>query len=80
MDPDEPGGWLNSFVCVRKSNGKIRLCQAQCLDSGYSLAKASRGRALYDHKLHKQLLNVKLTYNSFLFMAFGMIFCRYHHV
>ena len=26
MDPDKPSDWLNSFICVRKPNGKIRLC------------------------------------------------------
>ena len=26
MDPDEPSDWLNSFIYVRKPNGKIRLC------------------------------------------------------
>ena len=26
VDMSEPIEWLNSFVCVKKSNGKIRLC------------------------------------------------------
>ena len=26
VDISEPVEWLNSFVCVRKANGKIRLC------------------------------------------------------
>ena len=26
VDISEPIEWLNSFVCVRKTNGKIRLC------------------------------------------------------
>ena len=26
VDISEPIEWLNSFVCVKKSNGKIRLC------------------------------------------------------
>ena len=26
MDPDEPSDWLNSSVCVRKTNVKIGLC------------------------------------------------------
>ena len=26
VDISEPIEWLNSFVCVKKANGKIRLC------------------------------------------------------
>ena len=72
MDSDEPSNWLNSFVCVTKPNSKIRLCldppqlnkyvvrpthNAQSMDA---LTEANWGRALYDHRLHRQLLYVEI--------------------
>ena len=70
MDPHEPRDWLTSIICVRKPNGKIRLClhltqlnkymvrprhNVQILDA---LAKSSSGKALYNHRL--QLLYVEI--------------------
>ena len=62
VDISEPIEWLNSFVCVRKSNGKIRLC----LDPTHLnkwIIRPRHSSRLMDDILHK-LNGAKIFFSS----------------
>ena len=93
VDISEPIEWLNSFVCVKKSNGKIRLC----LDPTHLKKWIIRPRysaKLIDDILHRlngtkyftvvdstsSFFNHKLDEESSKLMTFGMPFGRYRYL
>ena len=93
MDPDEPSNWLNSFICVRKPNGKIRLCLYLTQLNKYSvrpghnacfldalLLRLAEARYFMIINCTSSFFILKLTYNSSLLTAFGMIFGKYLNV
>ena len=62
VDISEPIEWLNSFVCVKKSNGKIRLC----LDPTHLnrwIIRPRHSSKLVDNVLHN-LNGAKIFYSS----------------
>ena len=93
VDISEPIEWLNSFVCVKKSNGKIRLC----LDPTHLnrwIIRPRHSARLVDDILHKlngakyfsvvdstsSFFNHKLDSNSSKLTTFGKPFGRYHYL
>ena len=92
-DIGEPIEWLNSFVCVNKPNGKIRLC----LDPSHLnkwIIRARHGSKLIDDILHKlngaQYFTVVDSTSSFFshklqeeyskLMTFGTAYGRYRYL
>ena len=93
VDISEPIEWLNSFVCVRKLNGKIRLC----LDPTHLnkwIIRPRHSARLMDDILHKldgakyfsvvdstsSFFNHKLDSDSSKLTTFGTPFGRYHYL
>ena len=92
VDISEPIEWLNFFVCVKKSNGKIRLC----LDPTHLnkwIIRPRHSAKLVDDILHRLngdkyftvvdstslFFNHKLDEESSKLMTFGMPFGRYRY-
>ena len=93
VDISEPIEWLNSFVCVKKSNGKIRLC----LDLTHLnkwIIRPHHSAKLVDDILHRlngakyftmvdstsSFFNHKLDKESSKLMTFGTPFGRYRYL
>ena len=93
VDISEPIEWLNSFVCVKKSNGKIRLC----LDLTHLnkwIIRPHHSAKLVDDILHRLngakyftvvdstslFFNHKLDKESSKLMTFGTPFGRYRYL
>ena len=93
VDISEPIEWLNSFVCVKKSNGKIRLC----LDLTHLnkwIIRPRHSAKLIDDILHRLngakfftvvdstslFFNHKLDQESSKLTTFGMPFGRYRYL
>ena len=93
VDISEPIEWLNSFVCVRKSNGKIRLC----LDPTHLnkwIIRPRHSARLVDDILHRldgakffsvvdstsSFFNHKLDSDSSKLTTFGTPFGRYRYL
>ena len=93
MDIYEPIEWLNSFVCVKKPNGKLRLC----LDPTHLnkwIIRLRHGAKLVDNVLHKlngakwftvvdstsSFFNHKLDTESSKLTTFGTPFGRYRYL
>ena len=94
VDISEPIEWLNSFVCVKKSNGKIRLC----LDPTHLnkwIIRPHHSSKLVDDILHRltvlakyftvvdstsSFFNHKLDEESSKLTTFGMPFGRYRYL
>ena len=93
VDISEPIEWLNSFVCVKKSNGKIRLC----LDPTHLnkwIIRPRHSAKLVDDILHRlngakyftvvdstsSFFNHKLDEESSKLTIFGMPFGRYRYL
>ena len=93
VDISEPIEWLNSFVCVKKSSGKMRLC----LDPTYLnkwIIRPRHSAKLVDDILHRlngakyftvvdstsSFFNHKLGEESSKLMTFGMPFGRYRYL
>ena len=93
IDISEPVEWLNSFVCVKKPNGKIRLC----LDPTHlnkSIIRPHHSATLVDDILHRLngakyftvvdstslIFNHKLDKESSKLMTFGTPFGRYRYL
>ena len=93
VDISEPIEWLNSFVCVKKSNGKIRLC----LDLTHLnkwIIRPRHSAKLIDDILHRlngakyftvvdstsSFFNHKLDEESSKLTTFGMPFGRYRYL
>ena len=93
VDISEPIEWLNSFVCVKKSNGKIRLC----LDPTHLnkwIIRPRHSAKLVDDILHRlngakyftvvdstsSFLNHKLDEESSKLITFGTPFGRYRYL
>ena len=93
VDISEPIEWLNSFVCVKKSNGKVRLC----LDLTHLnkwIIRPRHSAKLMDDILHRlsgakyftvvdstsSFFHHKLDEESSKLMTFGMPFGRYRYL
>ena len=93
MDISEPIEWLNSFVCVKKANGKIRLC----LDPTHLnkwIIRPRHSAKLVDDILHRlngakwfsvvdstsSFFNHKLDKESSKLTTFGTPFGRYRYL
>ena len=93
VDIGEPIEWLNSFVCVKKSNGKIRLC----LDPTHLnkwIIRPHHSAKLVDDILHRlngakyftvvdstsSFFNHKLDEESSKLTTFGTPFGRYRYL
>ena len=93
VDISEPLEWLNSFVCVKKANGKIRLC----LDPTHLnkwIIRPKHSAKLVDDILHRlngakwftvvdstsSFFNHKLDEESSKLMMFGTPFGRYRYL
>ena len=93
VDIGEPIEWLNSFVCVKKPNGKIRLC----LDPTHLnkwIIRPRHSSKLVDDILHKlngaqyftvvdstsSFFNHKLDEDSSKLMTFGTPYGRYRYL
>ena len=93
VDISEPIEWLNWFVCVRKTNGKIRLC----LDPTHLnkwIIRPRHSSKLVDDILHNlngakyfsvvdstsSFFNHKLDDGSSKLTTFGTPFGRYHYL
>ena len=70
---DEKSEWLNSFVCVQKPNGSIRLCLDPTHLNKYIL------RAHHNSKTFstKSFFNLGLTERASLLTTFGNMYRRY---
>ena len=87
---DEKSEWLNSFICVRKPNGSIRLCLDPTHLNKYIVRLHHNSKALDDilPKLSgakkfsivdstKSFFNLSLMKRASLLMTFGTIYGRY---
>ena len=93
VDISEPIEWLNSFVCVRKANGKIRLCPDPTHLNKWTL-RPRHSSKLVDDILHKlngakyfsvidstsSFFNHKLDNDSSKLTTFSTPFGRYHYL
>ena len=87
---DEKSEWLNSFICVRKPNGSIRLCLDPTHLNKYIVRPHHNSKTLDDILLKlsgakkfsivdstKSFFNLSLTKRASLLMTFGTMYGRY---
>ena len=92
VTPDQPSDWLNSFVCVKKSNWKIILCLDPIQLNKYVIRLKHNARlvdvmlpglsgAKHFTSLHgtSSFFMLRLTDNSLLLTTFGTIYGRYRY-
>ena len=93
VDISEPIEWLNSFVCVKKSNGKIRLC-LDLMHLNKWIIRPRHSAKLVDDILHRlngamyftvvdstsSFFNHKLDEESSRLTTFGTPFGRYRYL
>ena len=93
VDISEPIEWLNSFVCVRKSNGKIQLCLDPTHLNKWIIRPRHSSKLVDDilHKLNRAkyfsfvdstslFFNHKLDSDSSKLTTFGTPFGRYRYL
>ena len=93
VDISEPIEWLNLFVCVRKTNGKIRLCLDPTHLNKWIIRPRHSSKFVYDilHNLNgakyfsgvdstSLFFNHKLDADSSRLTTFGTPFGRYRYL